>query len=87
MSWPEISHRATPCPNCGYVLSASTSLKPDTRPAPGDVAICIECGHIGIFNRDLSIRSADPIERSEILGGPDSLVRKIIAAIEARKES
>lgn len=51
-------------------------------PRPGDITICIGCGHIMAFADDLTMRALTDAEMVEIAGRPD-----IIAAQKARKFS
>ena len=46
------------CPACGVEHTAATSLNEDVIPEEGDVSLCIECGIILAFNKDLTLRLA-----------------------------
>jgi hypothetical protein len=39
----------TKCPSCGTALGAATSYQSDAYPDDGDYTVCIECGHIMVF--------------------------------------
>ena len=55
----------TPCPTCRHPLEMSTPINnaPDTKPRPGDLSICINCGQVLQYN---AIMSVEPIEISSI---------------------
>src|SRR5258707_1048262 len=54
----DTSHRlpGSDCPSCRKPLDAATGINGDVRPAPGDVTVCLYCGHIMVFADDLTVR-------------------------------
>ena len=59
------SHRTKPnkCPGCGAVHDAVTSMDLKAiKPSLGDIAICIDCGQINQYDKDLLFVKADPKE-------------------------
>lgn len=48
------------CHVCGYSFNAATALEGDARPEPEDFTICINCGEIYQYNKELRIVPADP---------------------------
>jgi hypothetical protein len=64
-----------PCPYCGYVIDAHTSLtEPDAKPKPGDVSICAKCAGWNQYNGSLKLvkftdEDKERMERDE----PDTL--------------
>jgi hypothetical protein len=50
-----ISHRkaASPCPFCGKVMDCASNIEGKGAPEPGDVSLCIYCGGVMIFDREL----------------------------------
>lgn len=61
---------ATPrvlCGTCGYLFTNSTGVTSDTAPEAGDFSICINCGAVLIFDRDLRLRIATEAEITEVM--------------------
>ena len=75
------------CLDCGHVLTGAARApgQPVTKPRPGDVTICLECGHIQAFADDLTMRALSEEEMTEIAGDPEivAMVNAIVAAKEA----
>jgi hypothetical protein len=46
---------ASECPCCGYRNTATTGANCKGMPKPGDVAVCIDCGAINEFDKDLAL--------------------------------
>ena len=71
------------CPSCGATLNAAGVADPDAptwrAPEGGDTTICIACAAVLVFQPDLSLRNATPLELAELLADPDVL--RTIAAI------
>jgi DNA-directed RNA polymerase subunit RPC12/RpoP len=44
------------CLRCGKELSGASGVGVDAPPDPGDVTVCIYCGHIMAFADDLTMR-------------------------------
>ena len=59
-----------PCPNCGKVLDAATNVSNDGQAEPGDISICLYCGHINAFADDLTLRNLTDAEMTMIAGDP-----------------
>lgn len=52
------------CVNCGNVNDCATSIAdPWDAPLPGDISVCLRCGHLTAFSDDLSLR---PLTDSEM---------------------
>ena len=66
--------RAARCPACKKTLDAATDPIGNATPKPNDTSICGYCSEIGIFQTDLTLRSAthedmeslSPLERHEL---------------------
>ncbi|HET6485821.1 MAG TPA: hypothetical protein VFH83_05350 [Spirochaetia bacterium] len=43
------------CPTCGHAFDTATPMPSNDRsvPAPGDLAVCIACGQILVFNTQM----------------------------------
>ena len=54
------------CLNCGKLIDGATSVDGNHSPAPGDVTICIYCGHLMVF--DLTVRKPNDAELEELAG-------------------
>ena len=51
------------CIECGYVMDAAThSLRSKVAPKPGDLALCLNCGHAMIFDDNMRHREITPEE-------------------------
>lgn len=68
------------CLNCGKRLNRASSLEATTAPDPGDITICVECGHVMAFAEDLSHRQLTDAEIVEIAGDPDIIATQRMLA-------
>lgn len=46
------------CPACGFSFDRATNAFGDTRPAPNDLTVCVNCRFILCFDADLKLRKA-----------------------------
>lgn len=53
-------HRVSICPRCGHMLNATSDPKDRGAPRPGDFSLCIECGEILRFDRQLRLKPVTP---------------------------
>lgn len=66
------------CPSCGYPADAVTPTGGKSRgPRAGDFSVCLNCGEITVFNKDLTRRLA---ELNDLLGLPPATARELTAA-------
>ncbi len=57
------------CPGCKISLQASdVVVGPPCEPSPGDVSVCLHCGHLGVWDDDLGLREPTDAELVEIAG-------------------
>jgi hypothetical protein len=58
------------CLNCGALLNRVASLEEDSdhNPSPGDISVCLNCGHILIFTEDLGVRELTEEEVIAVAG-------------------
>ena len=70
------------CTSCGKKLDMATSVEGYAVPLPGDISICIKCGHIMAFGDDLMLRDLNDREAYDVAGD-----RRILAVQEARRKS
>lgn len=62
------------CLACGYAMNMARGLSSDTtKPGPGDVSVCLNCGHLMGFNPDLTLRELSDEEAHDIAGDKDLL--------------
>jgi hypothetical protein len=67
---------ATECPCCGKQNTATTGANTSEPPKPGDVIVCIGCGAINQFDKDMAL------ELVKDTSGPDfGDARKVQRAI------
>lgn len=60
------------CINCRCDLSAHTNIiDREAMPTPGDVAVCLYCGHIMIWEEDMELREPTDEEAFSMAGDPD----------------
>jgi len=71
--------RACPCPNCGLELSGATGWT-GHGPKPGNMCVCIRCGHLLIFNEDMTVREPNDDEVVELAGNKTMLTGQHVAA-------
>lgn len=75
------------CPACGAEMGEVTSVYNDAAPAPGDMAVCIYCAAVLVFEEDLAAHpitaeeeeGLDNVERAE-LDKAQGLARMLIEA-------
>lgn len=61
------------CQACDYKLDSVSSLTEAEAPKPGDVTICLKCGHLMGFNPNLSVRPLTDEEMLDAAGNKDIL--------------
>lgn len=75
------------CPVCKYQMDAATGVEPETKPKPGDVSICWQCGAVLIFDTDLTSRLPTEQEFKELRESPMwPTVRKGVALAHRRRQ-
>ena len=77
------------CLACGYLTNAASFITgPDrTIPKPGDVSVCLQCGHLMSFNDDLSLRELTGQEMYAVAGDRRILdIQRARAVIMGKKE-
>ena len=61
------------CASCGADNDAATDPLREFAPMPGDVSICLKCGHLGIFDGEMQVRDPTSEEMYELAGHPEIL--------------
>lgn len=65
MSLPTTMMPLGVCLKCGQKLDAATPTRGMERPEPGDITICLQCGHRMAFTRGMRLRELTKAERRE----------------------
>jgi len=74
------------CLNCGYRMDCTTDAYGDGTPKDGDISMCLHCGHLMLFNKDMTVRELTPDERAKITCDPQVVRADIVrAAVVANK--
>lgn len=81
--------KASTCKACGYLMDAATCAMGNHQPVPGDVTICVECGHLMEFANDLTLTELSKGGALAIAGNKDLLLlQNVLAqAKKAKKEN
>lgn len=58
--------KPTICPECFYRFDHASGAFDDSVPKPGDVTLCLKCGHALVFDQQLGVREPNEQERTEI---------------------
>jgi len=58
------------CTNCRRMVRAATNPFDANTPAPGDISVCLHCGHIMVFTASLQLRNPTDAEQLDIAGDP-----------------
>jgi hypothetical protein len=59
------------CLNCGKRIDAAARVRDDERPEPGDITVCLGCGHLMAYADDMTLRELTGEEIVEIAGDPE----------------
>lgn len=62
------------CVSCGKLNDAVADLIRDKQAKPGDISICLYCGHISVFALDLTLREPNLEEARDIAGHREILM-------------
>jgi hypothetical protein len=69
------------CLECGVLLDGACVVNNETRkPEPGDVSVCIRCGHLAVFGDDMQLRQLNDAEIREWAGDPVILAIQLARA-------
>lgn len=73
------------CTACGYGVDLATCVGSDRAPQPGDITLCIKCGHIMAFGDDMQMRNLTDEEMREVASNKTILaIQRGRAAVEAK---
>jgi hypothetical protein len=63
-----------PCIECGNLLdAASFPMSEKVKPRPGDISMCVACGHLTAFTADMHRRALNDQEMHDIAADPNIL--------------
>lgn len=75
------------CWKCGYQMEATTPThEKGATPQKGDVSMCFNCGTLGIFEKDLTVRKPSQSELLEIDSIPDVMEAQIVRSFKVNKD-
>jgi hypothetical protein len=58
--------QATHCKSCLHEIDSVTALEDGSKPSENDLSICISCGTISMFDKELNIIPTPPEKLDEI---------------------
>jgi len=65
-TYPKIG--LTKCPTCGYTVDSATQAHGEEgMPSDGTVSVCLNCGGLGIYLADLTLRPINDEETQEVM--------------------
>lgn len=64
------------CPGCGSRADAAGTSGQVRKPHGGDLSVCAFCGHLSIYNADLTLRDCVP---ADLEGADAELLQEIVA--------
>jgi hypothetical protein len=85
-----MTHHRFPPSSCPFCLKAQdTASMPDSSaPVPGDIAFCLDCGELAVFDADMIFRKPTEAELAELAGQPAFLERSFqVASFRAYRAS
>ena len=66
------------CINCHKLVDGATSVDREQSPTPGDMTVCVYCGHLMAFDDNLMLRELTDAEIVECAGDPRILLAQKI---------
>lgn len=87
--------KARACLNCGFSSDASTAVSSADIPVSeiraagpkvGDLAVCIQCGHLSIFSEE-GFRELTDEEVVRVAGRPDILAAQRIVGLYRKRQA
>jgi len=67
MHFPTVRTPKIVCADCGHEMDAASGFG-KAKPKPGDISICMYCGHIAAFADDMTVRPLTVPEMIKIAG-------------------
>jgi hypothetical protein len=62
--------KSSRCRGCRKKLDAVTAILHNDQPEPGNITICMYCGHVQAFDENLKLRDLTDEEIYDIAGDP-----------------
>ena len=61
------------CPACGYEVQAVSPSIPDykEKPKAGDITMCVSCGYLAVFGRNMRLRRMSKRKLAEVMNDPE----------------
>lgn len=80
---PPMTHRTESgeCLNCRAPMTGATNVEGEGLPEPGDVTVCLYCGHFMEFGPDLKLIAPSDATISAYAGQPGLLKAMAIARL------
>lgn len=75
--------KASACTNCKRMLDAAS--KNPRKPRPGDMTICLYCGHLMTFGKRLVLREPTDDELIDVAGGVQLITAQRVRAMYLRE--
>lgn len=67
------------CLSYGYLTDGASQVDGNNGPRPDDFTICIKCGHVMVFAKNLEFREPNEIELKEI--SQNQTIQRTVLAI------
>lgn len=77
--------RESHCLACNEVLDGAANTGETHKPTPGDVTVCLYCGHLMTFDNGLNLRELTSAEMYECAGNPTILKVQATRAMVFKK--
>lgn len=68
------------CSRCGYLVEATTGVNNQERPNPGDISICMGCGHLTLFAENNARREPTSDEALTMSLLPEVITAQLMVA-------
>lgn len=77
---------ATACLLCGQQADgASDVANTDEAPSEGDISVCLYCGNVAAFDKELKLRAATPEELATLDDEQKAQIDKVVRHAKARR--
>lgn len=71
------------CPKCGYKFDRASKVYGEGTPKPGDITLCLKCGHVMVFGPGMVVREPTSEEQASI--AQDERITRARSAIQKLK--
>jgi hypothetical protein len=80
-------HAESACLGCGKVIDAATGIGHKRRPKPGDITICLSCGHLQAYDWGMRLRALTDKEMFDVAGDEQILAIQEVAGMFRSKRA